>query len=298
MTRATDSQLGENRLIWKQFRYHSKTFSLATLFLPRHIRTPVATLYMFCRMVDEIADRVAPEEGAEAALDRLRETEKNLNATIAGQPPDGLLWRRLAEVDQEFDLESGPMEELIAGARWDLEGRPILDESDLVRYSNLVGGSIGAMMLPLLGDLDAGETDRRARDLGIGMQITNIVRDVGEDLRVLSRSYIPLTLAQQVGVDPQRPNPSSPSYQSLLERMMAMAEERFTSGLLGIKLLPAPMRPGIRAATRLYRQILNEVRRNRYDNVTRRAFVPWYRKVSVIAFDDYVGRKRRLSTPT
>ncbi|MDX1741191.1 MAG: squalene/phytoene synthase family protein, partial [Rhodothermales bacterium] len=189
---STDRE-SQDREIWRRFRYHSRTFSLAALFLPRRIRMPVAILYLFCRSVDEIADSVVLEHGQQEALARLDGVRDHLDATIRGRPPSATLWTRLLEVNEEFPLNEAPMHELIEGARWDLEGRGIENEQDLVRYSDLVGGSIGAMMLPLLGLRGDESVEARARDMGIGMQISNIVRDVGEDLRVLKRSYLPRT---------------------------------------------------------------------------------------------------------
>jgi phytoene synthase len=255
---------------------------------------PVATLYLFCRTVDEIADRLVLDVGPAEALLRLREVETALESTLLLAPPHEMLWKRLAAIHEEYGLADAPMRELISGARWDLEGRPVNDVDDLVEYSNLVGGSIGAMMLPLLGDGRTIEADKQARDLGIGMQITNIIRDVGEDLKGLSRSYIPTTLADEFGVDPSSPSPASHAYQQLMEHLMSMAEAYFASGLAGIDSLPPAMRSGIRAATRFYRQILNEVRHNVYDNISKRAYVPGRRKFWCLIVDDYERRRARL----
>ena len=89
-----------------------------------------------------------------------------------------------------------------------------------------------------------------ARDLGIGMQITNIIRDVGEDLRTLRRSYIPMSLAEEYGVDLESLNADDHRYRALMERMMLLAEEYYESGLAGVDALPWSVRLAIRAATR------------------------------------------------
>lgn len=289
----------ENQWIWETFYYHSRTFSLAARLLPRSVQLPIATLYLFCRRVDTIADQRVLEVGREEALDEVRTVERNLNRTLAGQPPSGdVLWPRLAEVHERFTLQRQPLYELIEGAVWDLEDRPIDTLDDLVDYSNLVGGSVGAMVLPFL----LSSTDRResleavARELGIAMQITNILRDVGEDLQRLDRVYLPSDWLDAYGVDREELRGATlpEGYADLLERTMEASEQRYAASFDGVDALPFKMRIGIRAAARMYREIMNEVRANGYDNLSTRAYVTLPRKLRLVVNDDYARRKARL----
>ncbi|PSQ61674.1 MAG: squalene/phytoene synthase family protein, partial [Bacteroidetes bacterium QH_1_61_8] len=207
-------------------------------------------------------------------------------------------WRRLGEVHEEYELDPNPLEELIEGAVWDLKDRPIQTPDDLIAYSNLVGGSVGAMMLPFLRENGHEDLERPARDLGIAMQITNILRDVGEDIERLDRVYLPTEWMQAHGVsrkalaNGQRPD----GHSTLLERTMTLAEERYRQSYEGVAALPFRTRVGIRAAARMYREILNEVRANDYDNLDRRAYVSFTRKLLLVAYDNYDWRKARLRT--
>lgn len=284
--------------IWESFYYHSRTFSLATRLLPGRVKMPIATLYMFCRKVDSVADQRVLEVGPSQALHEVRDIRRKLDDTLAGHPPSEAFWERLSEVHATFSLDRQPLYELIDGAIWDLEDRPIQDEDDLVDYSNLVGGSVGAMMLPfLLPSTDQRERlEAPARALGIGMQITNIVRDVGEDLRRLDRVYLPETLLREHGIDTAdlRGESVPDAYPDLLETTMAIGEEHYRRSFPGIDALPFRMRIGIRSAARMYREIMNEVRANDYDNLTHRAYVTLPRKLVLILRDDYARRKRRL----
>lgn len=289
----------ENDLhLWQAFRHHSRTFSFAARLLPAEVRLPIATLYLFCRSVDTIADERVLEVGAACARAELAAMRDGLEATLRGRPPEGFLWRRLADVHRRYELYPVPLYELIDGAAWDLDERPIRTRQDLIDYSNLVGGSIGAMMLPFLLDdrarLDDAEIPARA--LGIAMQITNIVRDVGEDRRVRDRCYLPLTWLADHSLTPADLDAATPpaAYPALLEEVMARAEALFESGLAGIGLLRPRMRPGIRAASRCYREILNEVRAHGYDNLSRRAVVPFRRKCLRVVADGYERRRARL----
>jgi phytoene synthase len=296
-TATLDTRADENQWIWESFRYHSRTFSLAARFLPRPVQMPVATLYLFCRRVDSIADQRVLEVGPERALEEVDDVRNRLQETLNGHPPsDEVLWRRLAEVHERYGLHRKPLEELIEGAVWDLEDRPIATKEDLIAYSNLVGGSVGAMMLPFLHDDSDASLETPARRLGIAMQITNILRDVGEDIERLDRIYLPTEWLDEHDVsrnelaDGRRP----PGYRDLLEQAMTAAEKRYRASYDGVAALPFRSRVGIRAAARMYREILNEVRANDYDNLNKRAYVSFSRKLLLVAYDNYDWRKARL----
>lgn len=299
-TATLETRADENEWIWESFRYHSRTFSLAARFLPRPVQMPIATLYLFCRRVDSIADQRVLEVGPDRALDEVAAVRDRLTQTLNGRPPtDEVLWRRLAEVNERYGLSREPLEELLEGAEWDLNDRPIDTKADLVEYSNLVGGSVGALMLPFLSDqgqAEALETD--ARHLGIAMQITNIVRDVGEDIEELGRVYLPSEWMHEHDIcrSTLHEGQVESNYVDLLEHTMSVAEDYYRKSYEGIAALPFRTRLGIRTAARMYREILNEVRANEYDNLTRRAYVSFGRKLLLAAYDNYDWRKARLRT--
>lgn len=290
----------EDQWLWESFRYHSRTFSLAAYLLPRSVQMSVATLYLYCRRVDSIADQRVLEVGRERALTEIKALRDRLDDTLAGHPPTNtVLWRRLAEVHEHTTLPQDPLYELIEGGLWDLEERSIQSKDDLIDYSNLVGGSVGAMMLPLLASSDRqASLEPMARHLGIAMQITNIVRDVGEDVSDLDRVYLPQQWLDtyDISVNALRAARILNGYPQLLEQAMETAERFYTDSFDGISALPFRSRHGIRAATRMYREILNEVRANNYDNLSQRAYVPLRRKLSLLFYDGYERRKRQLST--
>ncbi len=289
----------EDAHIWNVFRYYSRTFSFAARLLPGPMRMPIATLYFYCRTIDNMADSATNAAARETALRELATARKALDDTFAGHPPaNGLIWRRLAELHERHTLHLPPLYELIDGAEWDLRGIHIQTEDDLIRYANLVAGSIGAMMLPFLIDdrSDLPRLEAPARDLGIAMQITNVLRDVGEDARELGRVYLPQTALEQfgcAGADFSRLM-APEGYPELMEYMMEMAERYFVSGKAGIGALNRSVRPGIEAAARIYREILNEIRRRDYDNLSGRAYTSRAKKMQLLVFDTYERRKRRL----
>lgn len=288
----------EEQWIWDSFRRHSRTFSLATYLLPPSVQMSIATLYLFCRRVDSVADRRVLEVGPDRALAEVREIRDRLDDTLAGDPPtDTILWPRLADINDRCRLPEEPLYELIRGAEWDLEGRNIDSKPDLIEYSNLVGGSVGAMMLPFLTDSTAfPKLEPAARRLGIAMQITNIVRDVGEDVRRLERVYLPTRWMEDFDIDEETLERGRviAEYPKLLERVMETAETLYTEGLRSVGALHLRVRVGIRSAARMYREIMNEVRANDYDNLNHRAYVSFRRKLSLIVYDGYARRKNLL----
>lgn len=291
-----DASLLDDRTLWDDFRAHSRTFSLATRLLPRDVQLPVATLYLYCRSVDSVADVLMPQAGRDAARDALGAMERGLANSLSGSPPAEPLWTRLARVHDRFGLPEAPMRQLLDGARWDIDGRTVETDADLVRYADLVGGCVGAMMLPFLTGLghDRAALDAPARDLGIGMQIVNILRDVGEDRDTLGRVYLPADRLRAAGIDLAALDAPTPAYAAVVEDLMALAEARFASGLAAVDGLLPIVQPAIRAAARMYREILNEIRAHGYDNLTRRAVVPTGRKVALAVRDDYAERRDAL----
>ena len=135
------------------------------------------------------------------------------------------------------------------------------------------------------------------------MQITNILRDVGEDRQQLGRVYLPVEHLQAFGLSPDDllgdaiGGGPKPAYRALVESIMAQAESLYDEAEAGIEALPANVRAGIGAAARMYREILNEVRAAGYDNLRQRAVVPLSRKLRLLVQDDYDRRKERLTAP-
>ena len=300
------SRTEEDRFLQRAFKHHSRTFSLAARLLPQPVRLPIATLYLFCRTVDGLADEYVLAVGVEEAKVEIERTRRRLELTLDGRPPDALLWHRLAEVHEAFGLPPEPLHELLDGALWDIEGRPIETMADLLEYADHVAGSVGAMMLPFLipDQNQLGELEAPARALGQAMQITNVVRDVGEDWRKLGRVYLPQDEMERVGITEDSLSGDTLSsltwqgYVDLIELVMDQADALYAEAERGIRSLPINVQRGIRAAARMYREIQNEVRAADHDNLHNRAFVSLGRKLQLIARDDYANRKARLMQHT
>ncbi len=270
-------------------REHGRTFYLASRFLPPGRRRAVLSAYAYCRIADDIVD-AAPETGpvqAEAALARW---EAQLIE------PDDPVAVAFAETRARFRIPSRPARELVAGIRMDLSTDRYETWAALRTYCYRVAGTVGEMVAPIFGCRDAAALVHAA-ELGIAMQLTNILRDVGEDAR-LGRLYLPLDEIAAFGCDPEallagRPDAGFPD---LMAFQIARARALYRSAHQGIRALAPSGRFTTLAASTLYSGILTEIERLDYAVFNTRAHVSSPRKMR--ALPGITAAFVRLSLPT
>ena len=169
-------------------------------------------------------------------------------------------------------------EELAEGMRMDLCGERYASMSELRVYTRRVASVVGFWVSELFGVRDPAVLSR-ADAMGHAMQLTNILRDVGEDLRAC-RCYLPADMMERHGVSElDLEGGSSSGYRDLIIEMIGIAEDAFEEGLEGLPHLPLPLRLPVSIAAYVYRGILDEIRANDYDNLTRRAGTSRTRKL-------------------
>jgi 15-cis-phytoene synthase len=259
-------------------RTGSRTFYAASYLLPRRIREPATALYAFCRLADDVIDL-----GGDGVAG-LNELQDRLSRAYAGKPRDIPADRAFAVTVERFDIPRALPEALLEGFAWDASGRTYDDLAGVQAYAARVAGTVGAMMALLMG-ARTGEDLARATDLGIAMQMTNIARDVGEDARN-GRLYLPRQWMRDVGLDPDawlQDPVYSRELGSVIERLLAVAEDLYARASLGIARLPTDCRPGIFAARYLYAEIGHELARRGYDSVSQRAVVPAAKKLRLLS---------------
>jgi phytoene synthase len=259
-------------------RHGSKSFFAASLLLPRRVRGSVAAFYAFCRVADDAVDRGACPA---AALDALH---ARLDRVYAGSAQDDPVDRALSWVVGRHDLPRPILGALLEGLAWDVEGRRYETLSDLRAYCARVAATVGVAMTVILGERRE-HVLRRACDLGVAMQLTNIARDVGEDARN-GRLYLPLAWMHEAEIDPEafvaRPA-FRPELGWLVRRLLAEAEPLYARADHGIRLLPRDARVAIRAARLIYADIGRAIADAGYDTVTRRAFTTGTRKAWLLS---------------
>lgn len=242
----------------------------AHLLSPTHAAR-ATRLYGFCRYVDDLADEATCAEEAQRALARL---SCEIGAGCSHDPAT----RDVLALMTECGIDAALMLELIHGVASDLVPVRMVDDAALLRYCYRVAGTVGLMMCQLLDVRDEAAL-RHALDLGIGMQLTNICRDVSDDARA-GRRYLP---ASRVGaLAPQQLIAPDASLQPLLRHCVAglleQANDYYRSGEQGLPFLPRRARGAILVAARLYRAIGAQLQRADYAFWQARAVVPAHSK--------------------
>jgi len=260
-------------------RKHSRSFSMASRWLPAEVRGNVEKLYAWCRWCDEAVDSARNQEDATVRLAVLRE---DVQRVFDGQTVRHPASQWLADLVASKGIRQGEALDLLAGMEMDLHLGQVKDEEALLRYCYCVAGVVGLMMCRVMG-VENQSAAKHAIDLGIAMQLTNIARDVAEDWE-RGRSYLPKTW-----VDIKLPSPcsnlsdafydsveapSNATVRASVKRLLSMAEVRYASGLEGVGMLPRGCRLAISLAAKLYREIGREILRRETRVMDGRIAVP------------------------
>jgi phytoene synthase len=243
-------------------------------FLPIARRRAITALYAFCREVDDVVDDVG-EVGV--ARIKLAWWRGQVTAIFGGAPQHPVA-QALQGVVTQFALREGQLQAVIDGMAMDLEQQRYLDFAMLERYCDLVAGGVGLMSAEIFGYSDPA-TRAYARDLGIAFQLTNIIRDVGEDAR-RGRIYLPQDELDRHGVSATDILKArhTPNFVALMRFQVERARATYARALGA---LPAadrrPQRPGlIMAAT--YRALLKAIESNDFRVLDRRVTLSPLRK--------------------
>jgi len=255
----------------------SRSFHIASQFLPLTLRESACGLYAFCRIADDLVDLGDDPHQALQILHR------RLDLIYAATPENHPVDRVLSQIVTDHGLPRALLDALLEGFEWDATGRRYETLDDVLDYGARVAGTVGVMMAVLMGVRDA-HTLARAADLGVAMQLTNICRDVGEDARA-GRLYLPRLLLREQGIDCddfiRNPQPSR-ALTAVLTHLLREADLRYQRADEGIRQLPRRCRPGIRAARRLYAEIGRRVAQTGYDPISQRAVVSGGRKCQIL----------------
>ncbi|AOT62190.1 MULTISPECIES: phytoene/squalene synthase family protein [Streptomyces] len=281
---------------------HGKSYFLATRLLPVERRSAVHALYGFARWADDIVDdldrRLTPAE-RDRLLRRLEgDLADGLRTGRSGEP----VVRAVADTAERYAVEHGLFADFMASMRSDLHVTDYPTYADLRAYMHGSAAVIGLQMLPVLGTVvPREEAAPHAAALGVAFQLTNFLRDVGEDLD-RGRVYLPADLLAAHGVDrpllewSRRTGRADPRVRSALVAAEALTREVYRTAEPGIAMLDPRTRPCIRAAYALYGGILDAIAEQDYPVLHRRAVVPRRRRAAVAAAGlVQIARARRRS---
>ncbi|MEO7002425.1 MAG: squalene/phytoene synthase family protein [Ktedonobacterales bacterium] len=256
----------------------ARTFYYGSLFLPAEKRRAAWALYAFCRVADDIADERDLYPDPLADLARWRTA---LLDAFAGRPR-GPVMRALADVVRRYNVPLQPALDLLDGVEMDARNAAFTSFADLRLYCYRVAGTVGLLMAPVLG-YQSEEALSLAVDLGIAQQLTNILRDIGEDLS-RGRVYLPSEELAAFGYCRAELEQGivNDAFIKLIEFNIERAEQYYSHGMQGVRLLDADTRLAITLSADLYRAILHRIRANHYDVFTQRAHIPLPRKLAML----------------
>lgn len=259
-------------------RRNSHSFYRAFSLLPPRKRSSVYAVYAFCRAADDCVD-------AHASREELDALESDLERFCKGSAPDEPLWRALDAVFSGFDMDDLPFFDMLEGQRRDLDFRQPQTLDDLEDYGYYVAGTVGLMLLPLLHASSPVSTQLAddAVNLGVAMQLTNILRDVGEDLDV-GRVYLPAEVLTEwaYGWDDLEARTVNGAFVAAWESLARRSEELYLPMQRGIGQLDPDSRLAALSSLFLYRGILDAVREDGYRCFEHRAVVPKERAAELV----------------
>ena len=251
------------------------SFYYAFLFLPPPRRAAITAFYAFCREVDDVVDEVT-DPGVAAS--RLAWWNNEVHQAFAGNPNHPVMQALMPCVAQ-FGIEERSLQSVIEGCEMDLTQTRYLDYPNLTRYCHLVAGVVGEVSAQIFGQT-ASDTTAYAHKLGQAFQLTNIIRDVGEDA-LRGRIYLPVNELQQFDVKAHEVlnRLDSDRFQALMQFQATRAHALYDEAL---SLLPAAdwkhQKPGLMMAS-IYRTLLREIEAQEFPVLSQRVALTPLRKL-------------------
>ncbi len=250
------------------------SFYYAFLFLPKDRRAAITAFYAFCREVDDVVDEIVDPALAHT---KLAWWQSEVAKAFAGQPSHPVM-KALMPHTAPYSIEARHLLAVIDGCQMDLAQNRYLDFAGLQRYCHLVAGIVGEVAAHIFGQTQP-ETTAYAHKLGLAFQLTNIIRDVGEDAQ-RGRIYLPMSELQQFDVKAHAllKREDSSNFQALMQFQTQRALGLYDEALA---MLPAADRrsqkPGLMMAS-IYRTLLKEIALSNYQVLHQRISITPLRK--------------------
>lgn len=241
-------------------RKRARNFYYGLKLLPEPRRSALYAIYAWMRHADDLIDDQGDRNVASSLLDEFAEhTRESLSGNVPCELP---MWRAFTETVARWSLDPAPFGMMIDGQQADLEGRPITTPEELLQYCRQVASSVGLICIQIWG-----ATDDLARELaidrGIAFQLTNILRDLREDLQ-MGRCYLPSEQLKAAGVstDELLSWLHADRCESLVQGWIDIAHEAYGRSAPLDEMIDEECRPTLWAMTSIYRSILDRIDRN------------------------------------
>lgn len=282
----------------------ARSFYQAFHQLPTERFQGVAAVYAFCRYADDTVDQASLRQ-KDSAMEQLDRLEAKLRAMYTQRhnwelSDDQPWWPAFADTVRRFAIPIDSFLHQIEGQRKDADFSDVQTMEELLEYCRLVAGSVGTMLLPLLvaddADLDNSEFVHACQSLGVGMQITNILRDVGEDLKTRNRIYLPADLLKEYRItrvellelvactDKSRLQAAIPQNFILLwERLAKLADQYYFQYENWISWFHPSCQIPLTSAALVYQAIADAVRLQSYNCFSKRCYTDAATRAFLIA---------------
>ena len=268
-------------------RHHAKTFYMATRFLPNNKQRGIFAIYSLCRyiddLVDEAEDLVSKRELDYAGIRRkLDHWKRKLKDTYEGKRQDNPILLAFSDVLRNYDIPIKLPFELMEGVCMDLYKNRYESFEEVYDYSYKVASIVGLMTSEVFGYSDDEALDH-AVELGIAMQLTNILRDVGEDL-TKNRIYLPREDLEHFGVTEEDlfNHKMDEAFVELMKFQIDRARDYYHRSDAGIPMLAEDSRLPVYLARHNYSRILEKIEKNDYNVFDRRAYLNATEKISIL----------------
>ena len=251
------------------------SFYYAFLFLPANRRAAITAFYAFCREVDDVVDEISDPSVAQSTL---AWWQNEVLQSFAGSPTHPVM-KALMPHTHAYGIEANHLLSVIEGCQMDLSQTRYLDYPGLKRYCHLVAGVVGEVAAKIFGQTDP-QTTQYAHSLGLAFQLTNILRDVGEDA-MRGRIYLPIDELKQFDVKAQdlMQRQYSDRFTALMKFQAARAHALYDEAFA---LLPAAdkqaQKPGLMMAS-IYRTLLREIEADNFQVLHQRVSLTPLRKL-------------------
>lgn len=268
-------------------RKHAKTFYMATRFLPNHKQRAIFAIYSLCRYVDDLVDEaedlVENDQLRQGEIKmQLDSWEEKLQDAYDGKSFDNPILIAFSDVLHRYRIPIEMPFELMEGVSMDLYKNRYQSFDELYDYSFKVASVVGLMTTRIFG-YQSNEALGYAIDLGIAMQLTNIIRDIGEDLKK-DRIYLPQDELRKFGVTEEDlfNHLLSDPVRELLSYQINRARRYYDRSYKGIAMLSEDSRLPVYLAQHNYSRILNKIEENNYNVFDLRAYLNTTEKLSII----------------
>jgi 15-cis-phytoene synthase len=312
----TDTEIQNSFLVCKEITQKaSTTFYLGSQFFPRELRKYIWVIYAFCRTSDDIVDATAVSESDRRAELHIR--DKMIDFIFGSDSLD----HRFSEIYPDIFLsildesivcamvqlrrhnqyiQKKPYVEVLSGMKMDLNTYSYRTYDELSQFSYKVAGTVGEMICNLCGIVDSSSIGY-AHVLGESMQLTNVLRDIGEDLD-RGRIYIPANDLQRYDVDlptlamrarvgnwgsPRGDAEMESRFKEMMRFLVSINCDLYSNAQTGIHSLPLRIRKPVQIASMLYQGILIQIQKNNFNVFTKRAFVPMRYKIRTVLLSQF-----------